>query len=225
MRLNRFPRFGVPTLAFFLAAGAAQADPVYIGFDVTVNALHGNMQDLFDAPIAAGDVLHGTLSFDPAGATDLQPDPLYGVYAVPGQLALDHGTGLAGAIGAIHVIDNQWGVGYPTDYLATVAEEIVVPGFYGVFMTAEFYGPPDAATGAPLPGTAAEFLNWFGQRGSFRFAANQDGVPVPWDDTTHALFGTIRLSATPPAPVPEPGTLLLVAGAGAAWLRRRGRAR
>jgi hypothetical protein len=213
-------RVAVLILLFSAAPVVAKAEPITIAFDVAVRYVHGDMRDFFGARLAAGDLLHGTFTFDPAGAFDANPDPLSGLYRVAGELRV-HGAsaGVDAPIDEIQVFDDRQ-IGWPLESLAASSDHVTVPGYYGMSMYAEFYGAPGNQTGAPLPRTSAEFLAAYNLPGGFWFSANQNGVEPPWDDTTHRLFGTIDTVREPTAPVPEPGTLLLVAGAAAACFRR-----
>jgi hypothetical protein len=212
-------------VSFILAftSGLAAADPVNLRFDINVLAAHGALEEIFGTPIKVGDVLHGSVTYDPA-ASDHNPDPLYGSYLPSGQIAILDGAGVTLPLQFVTVIDNQWGGGYPTDYFAAVTEFDNVPGFSQVTAIAEFYGPPTAQDGDALPATAAAFRAMYFTRGSFQFSANKNGVEPPWDDTTHAFAGTIQFSDTNPAAVPEPATLLLL-GTGAIGIAARVRKR
>jgi hypothetical protein len=200
-----------------LAAGSALADPVRIDFNVDVRATHGAMEEVFGLPIHAGDVLSASVTYD-ADAFDGNPDPLYGGYVAKGEIAINYGTGVRLPLQILTVIDNAWGVGYPTDYFAAASEFGDVPGFSQVLAITEFYGPPSAQNGDALPRTAEMFRAMYSTRGSFQFNLNKNGVEPPFDDTTHAVLGTISLSE--PAAVPEPATLVLL-GTGALGLAVR----
>jgi len=108
---------------------------------------------------------------------------------------------------------------YPNDYFAAASEFESVPGFSQSFAATEFLGPPGIRTNDHLATTASEFRRSYFSGGSFQFSANKNGVEPPWDDTTHAVFGTLSL-ASQPAAVPEPATLLLL-GTGAIGLAAR----
>lgn len=201
----------------FVPASAA-ADPVHIDFDVTVRATHGAMDEIFDLPIQAGDVLHGTLAYVPTLA-DGNPDPIYGGYPASGTIAIHYGSGVELPLQIMTVISSAWGRGYPNDYFAAASELGNVPGFSQPFAATEFLGPPGIRATDHLATTASEFRRSYFSGGSFQFSANKNGVEPPWDDTTHALFGTLSLASQATA-VPEPATLLLI-GTGAIGLAAR----
>lgn len=205
------------------ASALAAANPVEIRFDINVLGAHGALEEIFGKPIAVGDVIHGSLTYDPA-ATDHLADPLYGSYRPSGALAILHGSGVTFQLQGVDVIDNAWGVGYPTDYFAAGSEYGNVVGFSRALATAEFYGPPSAQAGDALPATAAAFRAMYFTHGSFQFSANKNGVEPPWDDTTHAFSGTLQFSDANPAAVPEPATLVLL-GTGVLAIVSRARAR
>jgi len=204
-------------------SGLAAADPVEIRFDINVLGAHGALEEIFGKPIAVGDVIHGSLTYDPA-ASDLNVDPLYGSYRPSGELAILHGPGIAFPLFGVDVIDNAWGIGYPTDYFAAGTDGNTLPGFSQARASAEFYGPPSAQSGDALPTTAAAFRAMYFTHGAFQFSANKNGVEPPWDDTTHAFSGTLQFSESNPAAVPEPATLVLL-GTGVIGLVARARRR
>jgi len=200
--------------------GLAAADPVEIRFDINVLGAHGALQEIFGKPISVGDVIHGSLTFDPA-APDFNVDPLYGSYRPSGELAILHGSGVTIQLQGVDVIDNAWGVGYPTDYFAAGTDYGNVPGFSQALAVAEFYGPPSAQSGDALPASASAFRAMYFTHGAFQFSANKNGVEPPWDDTTHAFSGTLQFTDANPAAVPEPATLVLLATGLIAVVARR----
>jgi hypothetical protein len=199
-------------------AGSAGADPVRIPFVVDVRETFGNLEDIFGAPLVAGDVLRGTLTYD-AAVPDSDPNPAAGLYQNAGTLAFFLGSGLSLPPADVLVFDQVFtpipGVG--DDVLIGGGFTTTFPGFDSIDASLDLRG-----TGRPgdaLPATLADVLAAF-TTGSFRLIAFQTGGDPPFDRGTHEVLGVARLVDDQAAPVPEPGTLVLFA-IGAGLLARR----
>jgi len=205
-------------LLIFGLALPAFADPVRVPIVISVGSSQGDMDPLFGVPIAAGDVLHGALTYD-ASAPDLSADPAFGLYhPAGGSLTLDVGTGLTLNVDALNVID----IGpihsvFDLDTFVGGAETNSFPGFDTISVDFDFQGPPESRTGDQLPRNAAEIVRFY-ERGSFRLTAFQTGKNPPFDDGTQSFVG--RMAVDQVAATPEPASLLLIATGGLALVRR-----
>lgn len=197
----------------------ASADTVTLDFALTVRGTLGDLRDLFNAPVAVGDVVRGRLVYD-ASAVDRDPDPDFGSYRTAGRLSLAIGTGLSLPLEQVFAFDKNFPpIPGMDDGFGAFVSTPAVPGFLSVIADLNFVG--GGRTGDALPRSAAEALATF-MSGGLRLLAWKEGLDPPFDRGTHEVIGTVRL--LPEAqPVPEPGTLLLCAS-GVALVARRARA-
>ena len=211
--------FGV--VAALAAPGSASADTVSLDFALTVRDTLGELSDIFNAPVAVGDVVRGRLVYN-SSAVDRDPDPDFGSYRSAGTLSLAIGTGLSLPLEQVFAFDNNFSpIPNMDDGFGAFASTESFPGFLSLTAELNFVG--GGRTGDALPRSPAEILATF-MSGGLRLSGLKDGLDPPFDRGTHELLGTVR--ALPDAqPVPEPGTLLLCASGVAILLRRRARAR
>lgn len=215
MRCARLVRsLAIFTVLAPAVASDAHADPVVIHIQFTTRATFGPLQDLFGVPIAVGDVFPLRLVYD-AGAPDIDPDPTAGVYRTTGSLIFDVGSGLTLPIDTVLAFDRTFDPRPDMDdVFATVAFTTAYPGFDALQAELSFRG--GGRVGDALPASNAEALRFFTE-GGLRFTGFETGGNPPFDSGTHELAGTAAVVADP---VPEPGTLLLVASAFALAGRR-----
>lgn len=192
----------------------AQADPVVIHLEFTARGTFGPLQDVFGVPIAIGDMFPLRLVYD-AGVPDINPDPNAGVYRTTGSLIFDVGSGLTLPVDTVVAYDQTFDPSPNMDDLfGTAAFTTAYPGFESLSAELDLRG--GGRVGDALPTSNAEVARFFTQ-GGLRFTGFKIGVNAPFDSGTHELAGTV---AVVPDPVPEPGTLLLVASALALALAR-----
>lgn len=197
----------------------ARAEPVRIDFEIDVRHTFGPVQELFGAPIAIGDVVAASLTYD-TSIPDSAPSPLEGNYKFAGSLVFETATPLSIPVEDLWVFDETFDPrpGFD-DVFTAIAVDLGVPGFDSLMAELSFRG--GGRTGDALPASAAEVLAAF-REGGIRFGAFETGGDPPFDTGTHELAGTVRLVADVPEPIPEPGTLLLCAGGAVAlWRRHR----
>jgi len=194
--------------------GRAAADPVRADFTVTVTMAHGDFDTFFGTSIQAGDVLHGTLLYDPTGVPDAT-DPLIGRYDVPGTLSFGAAARLELALAQIAVIDDR-SESDPDghDSFEAAMRTTTFPGFGFVDASLQL-DSASAGGGSKLPRSTSDLLARF-RRGPFTFFA----FPPGEDDPSHVILGQASLIAA--ARTPEPASLFLL-GSGACLLlfRRR----
>ena len=197
-----------------------RAEPVSIAFEIDVRHAFGDLQELFGVPIAIGDVVAASLTYN-TSIPDTAPSPIEGNYRFAGSLVFETATPVTLPVEDLWVFDETFDPrpGFD-DVFTAIAVSQTVAGFDSLFAELSFRG--GGRTGDALP-SAAEVIAAFTE-GGIRFAAwETDGNP-PFDSGTHELAGTVRLVSEAPEPVPEPGTMLLcAAGAAALWRRRRSR--
>ena len=196
----------------------ARAEPVRIDFEIDVRHAFGDLQELFGAPIAIGDVVRGNLTYE-TSVPDTAPSPLEGNYRFAGTLTFETSTPLTLPVEDLWVFDETFDPrpGFD-DIFSAFAFTQAVAGFDS--LQAELSLRGGGRTGDALPASAAEVLAVFTE-GGIRFGAFETGGNPPFDMGTHELAGTVRLVADAPEPIPEPATLLLCAGGAAALWRRR----
>jgi len=210
--------FGVVTAV--AAPQPASADPVNLDFALTVRDTLGDLRDLFNAPVAIGDVVRGRLTYDP-NAVDQDPNPDFGSYRTSGTFSLAIGTGLTLPLDTVFAFDNNFSpIPNMDDGFGAFANTESFPGFLSLSAELNFVG--GGRTGDALPQSTDEILATF-MSGGLRLIGYKEGVNPPFDRGTHELLGTVR--ALEAQPVPEPGTLLLCATGAAMLLGRRVRAK
>jgi hypothetical protein len=139
---------------------------------------------------------------------DINPDPNAGVYRTTGSLIFDVGSGLTLPVDTVVAYDQTFDPSPNMDDLfGTAAFTTAYPGFESLSAELDLRG--GGRVGDALPTSNAEVLRFFTE-GGLRFTGFKIGVNPPFDSGTHELAGTV---AVVPDPVPEPGTLLLVASA------------
>jgi hypothetical protein len=218
MRPRHLIHAAMAVMIVLLSRSLAAAEPVRINLELDVRHTFGDLSELFGAPISVGDVFRMSLVYDTA-ATDVSPSPVEGHYRSAGSLELGAAP-LVLAAGDIYVFDELFSPipGFD-DGLTALSSVETFPGFHTLQADLSFRGT--GRVGDALPQSAAEFLAAFGAGGGFRFDGWKNGVNPPFDSGSHQLIGTVRVVADVPQPVPEPGTLLLVATGGLAFLKRR----
>jgi PEP-CTERM motif len=197
----------------------ASADPITVNFDVTVRFARGALEDIFGVPIAAGDVIRGSFVYDPS-TPDGNVTPDFGFYRGAGEaLRLDTGTGLTLPIESYQVFDNANCFPDVCDAFLGVANTLTFPGFEFIQAVADFRTAAGNHDGDGLPQSLEELATVWAP-GTFILDAR--ALNAPPDDLTHRFSGTLRLRETP-EPVPEPGTLMLIATGAAGLIARRRR--
>ena len=211
----------IATLALLvgcLVPQGAQAEPVRLDFEIDVRQVFGNLQEVFGVPIAIGDVVKASLTYD-SSTLDLSPGALEGHYRSVGSIAFGGGAGLTLPLESLWVFDETFDPRPQfDDVFAAFAFTDSWPGFDS--LQAELYFRGGGRTGDALPVGAAEILAAFGSGGGLRFTGWKTGGSPPFDSGTHELGGTVRVLPDVPQPVPEPGSLLLFASGAAALVRR-----
>ena len=210
MRCSRLVRSAaILALVLPCAAQPAHADSVVINIEFTARHTFGDLQQLFGVPISAGDVFGGRLVYE-LGAPDVDPTPTGGSYHPTGSLIFDVGTGLTLPVESVFAFDETFNVDGRDDVFGAFAFASSYPGFDSLLTELDFRGA--GRVGDALPASNDEALAFF-TGGGFRFVGFETGGNPPFDSGTHELFGTARIVPGAPEPVPEPGTLLLVATA------------
>jgi len=194
--------------------GRAAADPVRADFTVTVTMAHGDFDSLFGTSIHAGDVLNGTLVYDPTGVPD-SANALIGRYDVPGTLSFGARTRVELPLAQIAVIDDRSeSVPDGHDRFEASGGTTTFPGFGFAEASLEL----DAAAaggGSKLPRSTSELRARFGG-GLFTFFA----FPPEEDDPSHVVLGQASLIAA--EQTPEPMSLLLLGSGACMLVFRRG---
>jgi hypothetical protein len=206
-------------LASGVLAREASADTVRLDFAIDVRDTLGDLADLFGVSIAVGDVVLGSLTYD-TSTPDTLPSPFEGNYRSTGAIAFRIGAGLTLPNDDVWVFDRTFDP-RPNfdDVLTAFATTQSFPGFDAIQAELSFRG--GGRVGDALP-SAAEALAAF-PSGGIRFAGWKTGVNPPFDRGTHEFAGIVRLLPDTPEPVPEPGTMLLLASGTAVLVARRRR--
>jgi hypothetical protein len=204
---------GVVLLLFPGISRIAAADPVRTDFTVTVTMAHGNFDTFFGTPILAGNVLRGTLVYDPTGVPD-STDPLTGRYDPPGTLSFGPSARVEFPLVEIAVIDSRSPSalnGHDSFEAAVGTTTTKFPGIELIQSSLELDSSASGG-GSKLPRNTSELLARF-QRGPFTFFA----FPPEEDDPSHVILGQASLAGA--AQTPEPASFLLL-GSGAMLLFR-----
>jgi PEP-CTERM motif len=237
MQHRSIDRFAIRSLAatgvcwrLLMAAGLmfvsqeARADPVTIvapssasafDFSVNVTLAFGPMEALFGRSFQVGDVVSGTVIFDPARASaDLRPDdPRQGEYVLPdARISLNVPSGLV-----LQATDSNLIKGSAFDNLIDVGDELIFNALEHRCCGAEFVNMDVLWIDNAARALNSDALPTNPDVRS-RFRVNQIGLLADIDVgqvERVALFGSMDLRA----PVPEPSSLLLI-GAGAVLCRR-----
>jgi hypothetical protein len=175
---------------------------------------HGNFQMFFGTSIRTGDVLHGTLAYDPTGVPD-STDPLIGRYDAPGTLSFGALKGVQLPLVQLAVTDDRSeSIPDGHDSFDSSVGTTTFPGFGFVTASLELNSAA-AGGGSKLPRTTADLLTRF-NGGRFSFFA----FPPNEEDPSHVVLGQASLVGA--AQTPEPASLFLL-GSGACVLVFRGR--
>ncbi len=206
---------GVVLLLLFCTRNAS-AELITVGFEVTINGSVGPVADILGAPVNAGDVFRGRLTYDSA-LPDGSRLADFGAYSGAGHtLQLDHGAGLTLPVFRFYVYDNATCVNAgDCDVFQAVVDSTPFRDFDFISFFLDFETPRARRQGDALP-TAAELASLYGP-GDFFLQAMKSNFPG--EPIEYALGGRTRLLDV--SPVPEPGTLTLVAiGASALGIGR-----
>ena len=197
----------------------ASADSIRVSFDVTITFTQGDMKQIFGTPVAVGDVLRGSFTFDPA-VPDGNSLNDFGAYSARGEtMRIDWGSGLTMPMENYFVYDNAFcGPTGPCDAFQGSASTLTFPGFEFMSALVDFRAPGANRSGDGLPQSVSEIATIYNSN-QFLFDAILPNQDIP--EFTHRLAGSIRVS-NDAQPVPEPGTLLLIGSgiAGMMWRRR-----
>jgi hypothetical protein len=200
-------------LACLVTATPAAAEPVRLDFYLTFTSTFGDLSAIGGVPLGVGDRIRGSLAYD-SSAPVLRPELPYWEYRPAGSLTLHFGRDVVMPLEGMVVVASTVINGFPQpSFVAAFGGTADFPGFEFIQAELEFRGGDQS--NLALPDSAADLLRRY-PTGFLRGAAWQIGVEAPFDSGTQEFFGTV-------APVPEPGTILLVGGGIAMLLRGRAR--
>jgi len=218
MRKSR-ARLGVFAAVACLSTSPLWADPISFGFTVRVEQSQGPVEEVIGTPVRVGDIVTGTITLD--GSFQDSSSALFGSYTSTGapfgiRLSLDGNPGFDEVLTQILVGDAESSATHLM-FLAYGARN----GYDAVFQLTLRQPEPGTLTTA-FPRQAPR-LDLFRET-LFRFSAVPLGVDDQdlTEDQVRRFSGPVT-SLTDVAPVPEPGTLLLVGSGIAAALRIRRR--
>jgi hypothetical protein len=197
-----------------VTATPAAAEPVHLDFYLTFTSTFGDLSAIGGVPLGVGDRIRGSLAYDSSAPVALH-QPTFLVYRPAGSLTLHFGRDVVMPLDSMVVAASRVINGFPQpSFVAAFGGTGDFPGFDFIQAELEFRGGDQS--NLALPNSVADLLGRY-PSGFLRGAAWQAGVEAPFDSGTQEFFGTV-------APVPEPGTILLVGGGIAMLLRRRARA-